>query len=268
MPRVLRRTLPLLLLIFLVAYAFPASAGATTDLTIPQARARVLQLINAERTNLHLVPVRNDKRLANVAQARSNDMAQNHYFAHLPPSKLVAMVEAQGITWYKLGEILAKNDYPTLADSAAAAIEGWRGSSTHWDIITSTDFNYAAVGLALEPGTSNKIWTVEFLKGPDRTGARAWFGSVTPGAVSGTNRNVTVSWDGKDIKLSVLTAGLKNFDLQKQLDGGAWVDVLKASTARQKVVSLPVGHSATFRIRARDKKGNAGYWVLSAASTL
>jgi hypothetical protein len=267
MPNALRRILPLLLLTLLVGMAFPATAGASTDLTIPQARAHMLKLINTERTKLHLVPVRNDKRLARVAQGRSDDMAQNHYFAHLPDSQLVAKVEAQGIVWYKIGEILAKNDWPTLTESATHAIEDWRGSPTHWNIISSADFNYAAVGLALEPGTTNKIWTVLFLKGPDRTGARAWFSSVTPGSVTGTNRNVTVAWDGLDVKLSVLTAGLKNFDLQKQLDGGAWVDVLKASTARQKVVSLPVGHSAAFRVRARDKKSNAGYWVVSAAST-
>ena len=41
---------------------------------------------------------------------------------------------------------------------------------------------------------------------------------MTPGTVNGTNRSVTVSWDGLDVKLSVLTAGLKDFDLQKQLD--------------------------------------------------
>jgi hypothetical protein len=267
MPKTFGRALPLLVLALLIALALPGSVAATTDLTIPQARAHMLKLINAERTKLHLVPVRNDTRLARVAQGRSNDMAQNHYFGHLSNSQLAAKVEAQGITWYKLGEILAKNDYPTLADSAAAAMDGWRGSSTHWDIISSADFNYAAVGLALEPGTSNKIWTVEFLKGPDRTGARAWFGTVTPGAMNGTNRKVTASWDGKDIKLSVLTAGLKNFDLQKKIDGGAWIDVLKASTARQKVLSVPIGRSVSLQVRARDKKGNAGGWVVSGPST-
>ncbi len=261
----LRCTIPLLALI-LVSVVAPAASpvAASSDLTVAQARTRMLSLINAERKDQGLVPLQLDTRLAVVAQARSDDMAQHHYFGHLPPEQLVALVKAQGITWYALGEILAKNREPSLADSATSAIAAWRNSPSHWQIITGTQFNYAAVGVAAEPGTPNWIWTVLFLEGPDRTGAHAWFNSVAAtGTAGATSRAVTLTWGGRDVPLSVLTSGLRDFQLAEQRDGGAWTTVLNSTTLRRKTFQLATHHAYRFRVRARDRAGNRGGWAVS-----
>jgi uncharacterized protein YkwD len=261
----IRRAVPLLTLLLVAAVALPASpVAASDDLTPAQARTHMLGLINAERKNLGLVPVLLDKRLAVVAQARSDDMAQHHYYGHLPPDQLVALVEAQGITWYGLGEILDKNQVASLADSAAYAIEAWRNSPSHWQIISSAQFNYAAVGVAAEPGTPYWIWTVLFLQGPDRTGARASFTSVSAVATaSAKTPSVTLQWTGKDVQLSIFTAGLRDFQLAQQRDSGTWTVLLKATTLRKKTLQLATGHAYRFRVRARDNAGNWGAWAVS-----
>lgn len=261
----LRRAIPLLALILVSVVALPGSPVAASDgLTPAQARTRMLAIINAERKDLGLVPVLLDTRLAVVAQSRSDDMAQHHYFGHLPPDQLVALVKAQGITWYALGEILDKNQEASLAASATSALEAWRNSPSHWQIITGTQFNYAAVGVAAEPGTPYWIWTVLFLEGPDRTGAHAWFKSVSAtGTAGAATRAVTVTWGGRDVALSVLTSGLRDFQLAEQRDGGAWTTVLSSTTLRRKTLRLATHHAYRFRVRARDRAGNRGAWAVS-----
>jgi uncharacterized protein YkwD len=249
-------SLTVMALALVVAVAIPVVASQAAS----DAESTMLGLLNAERTERDLIAVRWDSRLADVAQDRSNDMAENHYFGHLPPAKLAAMVADEGIVYYKLGEILAKNDWPTMADSAKAAVEQWKDSPAHWSIIKDAAYNYVAVGVTAEPGTDNKIWTVLFLRGPDRTGAKAWMTGSTMGAVSGGARSVTVKWDGRDVRLSALTAGLKDFTLQKRRPGGTWSNVASGMSDRKRTVLLTVGQRMEFRVQARDRNGNRGAW--------
>ena len=49
----------------------------------------------------------------------------------------------------------------------------WMNSPGHKAIVVSTSYNYVGVGLAIDASTGKKIWTAVYIKGPDRTGARA-----------------------------------------------------------------------------------------------
>ena len=53
-------------------------------------------------------------------------------------------------------------------------------SSGHKAIIMSKGYNYVGFGLAISPTSGKRYWAGVYLKGPDRTGAWAKLGSVTP----------------------------------------------------------------------------------------
>jgi uncharacterized protein YkwD len=57
------------------------TAGNTDDV-----RAAVLCLINADRTQRRLAPLRENSKLRNAALAHSSDMVRNSYFAHTAPN--------------------------------------------------------------------------------------------------------------------------------------------------------------------------------------
>ena len=254
-----RAVLALLVLVGTFASVAPAPAAAA-DLTISQARTYLLGKINTARTNLGLSAVVVDSRVQDVAQARSDDMAANHYFAHLSNSQLAAMFTNRGINWSKIGEILGENDYPTLTTSADTVMQGWRSSSTHWSIITDGSYGYAGVGVAKDSASNDWIWTVEFAKEAASVVApSAGFTAATAAAYDSTHRKATVTWSG-----SPGTYSIKDYRLQYRLNGGSWQTLLKATTRTSKQLVFTKGKTVEFRIRARDVKLNSGSWSLSS----
>ena len=243
---------------------------AAAGLTIDAAESLMAQTLNADRQAEGLIPVRVDGRLTAIARARSADMAAKGYFGHTQPDgrTVFDILTAKAIKWYSAGEIIAWNTWPTLSDSVTAANNGWQGSPTHHSIIKATSYNYMGIGLAVD-GSGKKYWTVVFIKGPDRTGGWATIGPVAqpalqPAAVSiaaVTSRVVSLSWRGGDIRLVVLTAGFRNYQVQRRVDGGAWT--WWASWTRTTSGSFRAwsGHTYGVRVRACDRAGNCGRWA-------
>jgi uncharacterized protein YkwD len=249
------------------AIALPPGTTATTtppvDATVlSAAEASMVSALNADRTALGLIPVRVDSRLMAIARARSNDMVAKGYFSHTQPDgrNVFDILSAQHITWYTAGEIIAWNNYP-MDSTVNAANRQWVASPTHYSIIKSTSYNYVGVGLAIDPDTGKKIWTAVYLKGPDRTGARATTYSPAIKTVNSTTRSARLTWNGSDVRLQVLTAGLANFKIQRRIDDGSWVTLTSATTLKATTYTVHVGHRYEFRIAARDKKGNLGAWA-------
>jgi uncharacterized protein YkwD len=257
------RLSPLLVLALLAAVIVtPAPAAATDTMTVSAAETAMLAALNADRTALGLVPVRVDTRLMAIARARSQDMVANHYFSHVQPDgrNVFDIINANGIKWYGAGEIIAMNTYP-IEGSVTRANTDWMNSSGHRAIIVSTSYNYVGVGLAIDGATGSKYWTAVFIKGPDRTGARAL--AKTPRVSAGSTssrRRVSVSWSGADVRLQVLTSGLYTFQVQRRTDSGSWVTVKWSTTRTSLTFDLARHHTYRFRIRARDKAGNWGSW--------
>lgn len=258
------RLAPLMSLALLVAViAVPAPAAAADAMTVSAAESAMVAALNADRTARGLVPVRADPRLMQLARARSADMVANHYFSHSQPdgNSVFSLLSASAITWFGAGEIIAMNSWPTFATSLQRANTDWLNSPGHYAIIVSTSYNYVGVGLAVDPATGDKYWTAVYLKGPDRTGARAQAHSpsVTAGSTA-SRRRVRVSWSGADVRLQVLTSGLYTYRVQRRTDGGAWVNVFPSTTRTSVALNLPRHHTYQFRIRARDHAGNWGSW--------
>jgi uncharacterized protein YkwD len=248
----------------------PTPASATTTMPtaseINAAEIAMVNAINADRQAVGLVGVRVDTRLMAIAGARSADMVAKDYFSHTQPDgrNLFDILNAQRITWYNAGEIIAWNNYP-MDSTVSAGNRQWMGSPSHKAIILSKDLNYIGVGLALDPDTGKKIWTADFIKGPDRTGAKAVVAAPTISAGStSTSRRAYVSWSGSDVRLQVLTAGLKSFRVERRIDGGAWSVVWSGTTLRAATFSVGVKHLTEFRIYAIDNRGNMGAPVTRA----
>jgi uncharacterized protein YkwD len=259
-----RSRLAVLLGVALLAALIAAPATTATDetLTISSAETAMVAALNADRKEKGLVAVRVDTRLMAIARARSADMVAHNYFSHTQPDgrTVFDIIKASGITWYAAGEIIAKNNYGTYTTSLQAANLGWKGSPGHYAVIISATYNYVGVGLAVD-ASGYKYWTAVYLKGPDRTGAKAVARtpSVTAGSTS-SRRKVTVSWSGADVRLQVLTSGLYTYWIQRQTDTNWWVTVTSNTTRTSKAFDLPRHHTYHFRIRARDKAGNWGNW--------
>lgn len=255
--------LVLAILVGLLAASFIApTTVAADDTTISDAEKQLVDLLNKDRTDLGLVPVRVDARLMAIARGRSVDMATKGYFSHTQPDgkNVFDILKAKGITWYNAGEIIAYNTYPELNVATGVANWQWMNSPGHKAIVVSTSMNYVGVGIAVD-ANGKKLFTAVYIKGPDRTGATSKTNTpkVTAGS-SGSSRKVTVSWTGADVKLQVLTSGFHSWQVQRRTDGGAWQIVWVGTTKPSMTLDLPGGHTYEFRTAARDNAGNWGGW--------
>jgi uncharacterized protein YkwD len=267
-PAARRRFAALSLVAIFAASLFGVSAGTAVaaDLSVDAAtltaqEAQMVSFLNADRAALGLVPVRVDARLMAIARARSTDMIANDYFSHTMPDgrKVFDLITASGITWYGAGEIIAWNNYP-MEFTASAGNRQWMNSPDHCAIVISADYNYVGVGLAVDGATGKKMWTAVYMKGPDRTGARASIARPSLGTGTSTTRRVSLSWSGSDVRLQVLTAGLRSFVLQRKVDGGAWRTISSRTTYRSLRLSVLKHHVTQFRVAAIDRAGNRGAW--------
>lgn len=246
--------------------AAPGAASATTTggaVNVTAYETAMVATLNADRTARGLVPVRTDARLMAIARARSADMIAKHYFNHVQPDgrNVFDILREGGVTFYAAGEIIASNT-STIGSTIATANRGWMNSTGHRAIIVSTNYNYVGVGLAIDGSTGTKTWTAVFMKGPDRTAAKATL--YTPKVVSAptsTMRRVRVTWTGYDPRLQVLTSGLRSYAIQRRIDGADWTSIASATTAQSLTFTLPIGHRYDFRLLARDGAGNPGTWV-------
>ncbi len=262
-----RRGLASLLVALAAVAALMAPAGATATTTVDSTSVSALEsamvaALNEDRTDVGLVPVRTDPRLMAIARARSADMIAKNYFSHTQPDgrNVFDILTAQHVTWYNAGEIIAWNNYP-LDVTVSTANHQWLNSPGHKAIITSPDMNYVGVGLAIDPVTGKKMWTAVYIKGPDRTPARASLARPAMGTgLTTTSRRARFTWTGYDVRLQVLTAGLKSFTVQRRVDGGTWVTLWSATTANAGTVTMTLGHVYEVRVSAVDKRGNRGAW--------
>ena len=239
------------------------ASSAVDEATLSSLESAMVSALNTDRTDRGLVPVRIDSRLMAIARARSNDMVAKNYFSHTQPDgrNVFDILTAQRITWYNAGEIIAWNTYP-LDSTVSAANRQWMESPGHKAIVVSTDYNYVGVGLAVDPDTGKKVWTAVYLKGPDRTAAKATAYTPLLGSwTSPTTRTVKIAWTGYDPRLQVLTSGLRSFTVQVRTDGGTWRTVYSSTTLKSWSFRGWKGHYYEVRISARDRAGNRGTWV-------
>jgi uncharacterized protein YkwD len=251
----------------------PTMVAGPADLSAATVESSLAAMINADRAAVGLLPLRLDSRLSAIAHERSASMAAAGQLSHIQSDgqTMVDLVRAAGITWYSLGETIGWNNYPSLSASTRVVNQGWMTSPEHVAIIRSTAFNYFGVGLSTT-ASGDRYWTAIFLRGPDRTAPSATMGAPMSGsyvtlASRSQVRLVTWSWTGTDLQLAVLTSGLRSFEVQRRIDGGAWVSIWTSTTRRSWSTSVSVGQRVQVRVRARDNAGNVGAWSSAVGSS-
>jgi uncharacterized protein YkwD len=261
----LRRLGPVALIAVLLVGLVPSVTASDVD-TSAAARAsaerKAFDLTNLRRASRGLVYLRLDPRLTELARERAQYMASTGRFSHTQANgtDVFDMIQSAGIRWYAAGEIIAWNTAGPLDYSAQFAVQGWMGSPSHKAIVLSDDYNYVGFGLAIaDDGT--RYWAGVYLRGPDRSG-----GYVRPGGFSTTpitSRIVrgTVTWSGRDLRLQVLTAGHRDFQVQWRRVGYAWNN-LGTTTSTKLTKWWRRGLAYEVRIRERDRKGNWGRWAV------
>lgn len=159
--RALARALTALLALGAVFAAVPARAADTARCpgstavpsasTVGQATDQVICLINAERTDRGLRPLRGDSDLARAARRHSADMVRRTYFSHVTPggadlgARISDVRYGSGHAW-RAGEALGWG----TGDRAtpAALIDEWLASPPHRHILLDPGYRELGVGVA------------------------------------------------------------------------------------------------------------------------
>jgi uncharacterized protein YkwD len=143
----------------------PKTTATTTSPSTPKATAtasgatavtaRIVELVNAERSKAGCSPVTLDAALAKAAQAHSEDMAAHRNMSHTGSdgSSPGDRITRAGYVWSTYGENVAYG-YAT----PERAMAGWMSSPGHKANILNCAFKEIGVGLA-QPGT---YWTQDF----------------------------------------------------------------------------------------------------------
>lgn len=112
--------------------------------------ARIMELVNRERTRAGLAELKLSARLAVAARGHSYDMALRHYFSHQSADGVSPeqRIHGSGIDYVEVGENIYMEDYPDHERLAERAVRGWLGSPGHRKNMLSPVFTEAGVGMA------------------------------------------------------------------------------------------------------------------------
>lgn len=244
-----------------------ASLAAFDVSTLAQARADLTNLVNAQRAAAGLVALQADGTAVAMATTRADAMAAMDSLSHAGPDGRTTFdaIRASGITWFGAGEVIAFNTAPGEPASTSQAVADWLASPIHASIVLSSDYNYVGFAAAVS-ATGNRYYAGVFLKLPDRTPGWARAGTIGVSVVDASKSRVTFHWTGGDTRLQVLTAGLRDFEVQRRPAGGTWQSA-GITTRTSLSVTVARGRSYEFRVRSRDKAGHRSAWSAVSVRT-
>ena len=118
----------------------------------------IFNLINKQRTNNGLTPLKIDEEVQKVARIKAEDMVTNNYFSHQSPTygSPFAMLKSFKISYKSAGENIAANS------SNTGAVNAWMNSSGHRANILSSNYNYTGIGVVSSP-RYGKIYVQQFI---------------------------------------------------------------------------------------------------------
>ena len=120
-----------------------SAGGQNTTTTMNSDEKEVFDLINKQRTNNGLQPLKEDAEVQKVARIKAQDMVSNNYFAHESPTygTPFQMLKKFNISYKTTGENIAANS------SNSSAVTAWMNSSGHKANILNSNFNYTGIGV-------------------------------------------------------------------------------------------------------------------------
>jgi uncharacterized YkwD family protein/spore coat assembly protein SafA len=116
----------------------------------------VIRLVNAERTQRGLQPLRENWELSRVARFKSRDMVDHRYFAHNSPTygTPFRMIRDFGLSFRTAGENIAYGQR-----TPQAVVNGWMNSSGHRANILNAAYTQIGVGYVAD----GHYWTQMFI---------------------------------------------------------------------------------------------------------
>jgi uncharacterized protein YkwD len=155
----------------------PPPPATPRPLAPPPARltpplAAMLILINAERARADAGPLHADATLDRIAQARSQDMLDRHYFAHEIPGvpgvhDVSDLLDRAHVPYQSAGENLARNNdlaFEPLDRAIRATNDDLMHSPEHRANLLEPTYTTLGLGLAVERGTAILILTEVFVQ--------------------------------------------------------------------------------------------------------
>lgn len=117
---------------------------------------QVIDLTNAQRRQNGLPDLKADTQLTGVAQKKSEDMQQKHYFSHTSPTygSPFDMMRDFGVTYKSAGENIAQGQ-PTPQE----VVQAWMNSEGHRKNILSNNFTHIGIGYE----QNGNYWTQMFI---------------------------------------------------------------------------------------------------------
>ncbi|RWZ58794.1 hypothetical protein EQV77_07485 [Halobacillus fulvus] len=128
-----------------------------TDIT--EFEEEVVTLVNEERTAEGLDPLEMHQRLSELAEVKSQDMADENYFSHTSPTygSPFDMMDQFDFEYRAAGENIAAGQR-----TPEEVVEGWMNSEGHRENILNDTFTHIGVGY-VEGGSYRTYWTQLFM---------------------------------------------------------------------------------------------------------
>ena len=136
----------------------PENKPSTPSGNFASFQKEVLDLVNVERTNRGLQPLKFNAELSKVATLKSQDMIDKNYFDHTSPTygSPFDMMKQFGITYRAAGENIAMGQ-----ETPQEVMNSWMNSPGHRKNILNPDFTELGVGIA--SNGSSLYWTQMFI---------------------------------------------------------------------------------------------------------
>ena len=132
----------------------PTNCSITVQASAEQ---KILELMNAKRTEAGLQPLTMDNTLVQVARYKSNDMIQNNFFSHTNPdgTKWTNWLETIGYKYTTTGENIAYN----ITDAVELFNQWWNSPGHRANMMNAS---YTKVGIGVIYGNGKYMGTQEF----------------------------------------------------------------------------------------------------------
>lgn len=119
------------------------NTGTTTSSNMNSDEKEVFELINKQRIQNGLSPLKENSELQRVARIKAQDMVNNNYFSHTSPTygSPFDMMKSFKISYNTAGENIAGNS------SNSDAVIAWMNSPGHRANILNSSFNQTGIGV-------------------------------------------------------------------------------------------------------------------------
>jgi hypothetical protein len=183
-----------------------------------------------------------------------------HTVAHPTGKQIVALNATWGLTLRKGSKFFLTGYRAGVASKCASDADGWRIYAKSMVDCANKGWSRQQIQLRYYAPRVSFVWRGTTPPPPgDHTPPAVTVPEVVP-AVDQSNPNrikVTVSWSGTDD-----SSGVASYHLQERVSGGAWHAVqLPSLTATSMQVETQAGVRHQFRVKSKDKAGNATGWI-------